>query len=201
MRTALAAALTALALSGCSSASPRSQPSGTPSQSVPASSSERPVPAESNPPGDIPDNQVFVNYRAGGGFEVKVPEGWSRRNTASGVAFTDKLNSVLATWYSPPSPPTPQRARDSDIPRLRRSEHAFTLRGMQTVSLPGGTTVLITFQTNSAPNAVTGRQYRLDVLLYEFYRSGKEADLMLSSPVGADNVDPWRIVSRSFAWR
>ena len=28
-----------------------------------ASSTEKPVPAEKNPPGDIPDNQVFIEYQ------------------------------------------------------------------------------------------------------------------------------------------
>jgi hypothetical protein len=32
-------------------------------------------------------------------------------------------------------------------------------------------------------------------------RSGHEVDLTLSGPVNADNVDPWRIVSDSLAWR
>src|SRR4051812_48153512 len=51
--------------------------------------------AEMSPPGDIPDNQVFVVYRpAQADYSVKVPEGWGRRTTGKAVTFSDKLNSV-----------------------------------------------------------------------------------------------------------
>jgi hypothetical protein len=80
------------------------------------------------------------------------------------------------------------------------SERAFQLQGVKSVSLPGGSAVLLTFQENSRANAVTGKQYRLDVQRFEFFSNGTEAVLTLSSPVGADNVDPWRLISESFAW-
>jgi hypothetical protein len=54
---------------------------------------------------------------------------------------------------------------------------------------------------NSAPNAVTGKQYRDDVLRYELFRGGEELVLTLTSPVGSDNVDPWRVVTQSLRWR
>ena len=62
-----------------------------------------------SPPGDIPDNQVFVDYRpAGAGFAVKVPEGWARSAQAGGaVMFTDKLNSVAVQSGSATRAPTP----------------------------------------------------------------------------------------------
>src|SRR3954469_16106844 len=51
--------------------------------------------AESNPLGDIPDNQVYVPYQpADGAFSVQVPEGWARTDLPDGVSFTDKLNTV-----------------------------------------------------------------------------------------------------------
>jgi hypothetical protein len=61
--------------------------------------------------------------------------------------------------------------------------------------------VLTTYQANSEPNAVTGQQYRLDVQRYSLYRQGTEVVIGLRSPVGADNVDPWRIVTQSYTWR
>jgi hypothetical protein len=48
---------------------------------------------------------------------------------------------------------------------------------------------------------VTGQQYRLDVQRYSLYRHGTEVAIGLRSPVGADNVDPWHIVTQSFTWR
>ncbi len=60
--------------------------------------------------------------------------------------------------------------------------------------------MLISFQENSAPNSVTGKQYRDDVLRYELFNNGQEVVLTLTSPVGSDNVDPWRIVTQSLGW-
>src|SRR5436190_16367647 len=58
-------------------------------------SSEPPVPVESNPPGDIPDNTVFVPYHsANGAWTVTVPEGCSRTSAGTTVTLTDKLNTV-----------------------------------------------------------------------------------------------------------
>jgi len=46
--------------------------------------------AEKNPPGDIPDNQVFLKYAsAAGGYSLKVPEGWARIEDGADVSFTD----------------------------------------------------------------------------------------------------------------
>lgn len=162
--------------------------------------SEGPVPAETNPPGDIPDDTAFVAYRAAGGFKFVVPEGWARTSTHATVTFTDKLNTVSAGWLPASSAPTVSSARRSDVPELRKTERAFRLQDVKSVSLPGGAAVLILFQENSAPNKVTGKQYRLDVQRYELHQGGTEAVLTLSSPVGADNVDPWRIISESLTW-
>jgi len=189
---------------------------GSPSNRPSAVPVESPVAPESNPPGDIPDTTVFVPYRsAKGGYVIRVPEGWSRRSTASNVAFTDKLNSVSVTWVAASSMPTASSARSSDVPELRRTQRAFRLGRVLScapsctipystapisVILPSGPAIVITYTANSPPNPVTGKQYRLEVLRFEFYRSGREAALTLSGPVGSDNVDPWRLVSQSFAW-
>jgi hypothetical protein len=179
---------------------PAGSPSGVGSPSGAGSPSEQPVPTESSPPGDIPDNTAFIAYRAHGGFRFQVPEGWARTNTHSGVTFTDKLNTVAASWLPAASPRTAASAKQVEVPQLRTTERAFRLQDVTSVSLRGGKAVLITFRENSEPNPVTGKQYRLDVQRFEFFRAGTEAVLTLSSPVGADNVDPWRIISESFAW-
>jgi hypothetical protein len=160
------------------------------------------VPAESNPPGDIPDNQVFITYKSDpGAFQVRVPEGWARADATGGVTFTDHLNTVQVTWQPAPTPPSVDRAKSTDVPQLQRSQLAFQLRKVATANLPGGSAVLIDAQENSPPNTVTGKQYRLDVLRYVFFHNGQQAVLALSSPAGADNVDPWKLVSESFRWR
>jgi hypothetical protein len=160
-------------------------------------SSEPAVPAESNPPGDIPDNTVFVPYHSTkGGWTVTVPEGWSRTTTGTTVTFTDKLNTVQVD-AQPGSAVTLAGTKKTDVPALANSARAFKLTSVTTVTLPAGPAVLISYQANSDPNPVTGKQYRLDVLRYELFHAGTRTTLTLLSPVGADNVDPWRIVTQS----
>jgi hypothetical protein len=160
-------------------------------------SSESPVPVESNPPGDIPDNTAFVPYHSvKGGWTVTVPEGWSRTTTGTSVTFTDKLNTVQVD-AEPGSAVTLERAKKTDVPALANGTRAFTLTSLTQVTLPAGPAILISYQANSDPNPVTGKQYRLDVLRYELFHAGTRTTLTLLSPVGADNVDPWRIVTQS----
>jgi hypothetical protein len=154
-----------------------------------------------NPAGDIPDNQVFVKYTpANGSFEVKVPEGWSESTSQSGTEFTDKLNIVSIQWVAGGPEPTVERASSVDAQKLASTEPAFQLGEVKQVGLPGGKAILMKYQKDSAPNEVTGKTYRMDVLLYEFYQNGLQVDLTLASPVGADNVDPWKLISESFKW-
>ena len=56
---------------------------------------EKPIAPEHNPPGDIPDTQVFVNYASPLGFTIKVPEGWSRAEQPQSVRFSDKYNTIV----------------------------------------------------------------------------------------------------------
>jgi hypothetical protein len=154
-----------------------------------------------NPTGDIPDSQVFVVYKpAGGSFEVKVPEGWSQLTSDSNTEFTDKLNIVSIKWISGAPEPTVERANSVDVQELASTEPAFQFVETKQVTLPGGKAILIKYQKDSTPNEITGKKYRMDVLLYELYRNGLQVNLTLASPVGADNVDPWKTISDSFRW-
>jgi hypothetical protein len=145
---------------------------------------------------------VFVPYSSTKGhFAIRVPEGWARTTAGSSVTFTDKLNSVQVVWKPASKAPTAASARSVDAKNLQSTERAFRLHSIQSVPLPGGRAVLLTYGANSTPNSVTGKQYREDVLRFELFHSGEEADLVLTSPVGADNVDPWHLISQSFQWR
>src|SRR5437879_2188183 len=119
----------AILAASCSQAAPvstRPSSSGTASPSSGPSKTEAPVAVESNPPGDIPDSQVYVAYTsAGGRFEVKVPEGWTRATTAAAVSFSDKLNTIAISWMAASSAPTVQSVQSSEVPRLRRTQRAF----------------------------------------------------------------------------
>ncbi|MDQ2965051.1 MAG: hypothetical protein M3R57_04325, partial [Chloroflexota bacterium] len=129
-----------------------------------------------------------------------VPEGWSRSTAKDSVTFTDKLNTVVVSWQSASAAPTIATAKTTEVPQLSQTTRAFQLKGVSATTLPAGPAVLIGYQANSDPNPVTGKQYRLDVLRYELFMKGSEVAITLLSPVGADNVDPWRIVTESYKW-
>jgi len=162
---------------------------------------EGPAAVEDNPPGDIPDNQAFVAYKAPTGFTVKIPEGWARVEGDSSTSFTDKLNTIILSWSNAAAAPTAAGVQSTEVPELQKTEKAFELRDVSTVKLPAGEAVLVTYRVNSEPNAVTGKQYRLDVLRYSFFNQGQRVDITLLSPVGADNVDPWNTVVKSLKWQ
>ena len=156
---------------------------------------------EHSPPGDIPDNQVFVPYKpAGAGFVVKVPEGWGRRANGHAVVFTSSLNSVAVEGRSAAHAPTPAEARQVLVPQLAKANRGFRLLAVNVVRRPAGAALHLVYETRSSPNAVTGKQTVQTVERYIFYRSGREAVLTLSGAKGADNVDPWRTVSSSLRW-
>lgn len=172
-------------------------PMGTVSP-VPA---QKPVAPEVNPPGDIPDSIAYVPYTSKpGGFKISTPEGWNRINTSNSVTFTDKLNTVVVSWQPATSAPSASSVKKTEIPQLKQTELAFTFGKMQSTHLPAGPAVFVEYQANSTPDRVTGKQYRLDVQRYSLFHNGQEIVISLRSPLGSDNVDPWRIITESFAW-
>ncbi len=62
---AVGLALVAAVITGCSGSGSHSGSGSTPSASAAGGGGKQanPAPTESNPPGDIPDNQVYVAYR------------------------------------------------------------------------------------------------------------------------------------------
>ncbi|KUJ58403.1 hypothetical protein ADL25_03505 [Streptomyces sp. NRRL F-5122] len=165
----------------------------------------KPAPTESNPAGDIPDNQVYVAYQPSAGsftgFTVKVPEGWARSDQGNTTVFTDKLNTVRITTVSSTAPPTASSVTSTIVPQVRSQVPKFAAPKVSQVTRRSGRVVLLTYQGDSAKDPVTGKVVRDAFERYVFHQSGHEVDLTLSGPVNADNVDPWRIVSDSFAWR
>jgi hypothetical protein len=157
---------------------------------------------EVNPAGDIPDNQVFVPYSPPGGqFTVKVPEGWGRTARAGTVSFTDKLNTISMQAQPAPTAPTVASARQAEVPAIQSASRRYEPGSVTQVRRAGGGVVLVTYKADAPADPVTGKVVHDAVERYEFWRGGTEAILTLAGPVGADNVDPWRIVSDSFRWR
>ncbi|MFJ5029481.1 hypothetical protein ACIQB5_15450 [Streptomyces sp. NPDC088560] len=197
---ALVAAVTA-GCSGSGSSASKSPPAPrSPSSSSVPGTPNNPAPTESNPPGDIPDNQVYVPFH-GTGFTVKVPEGWAQTQQGGTTAFTDKLNTVRIQTASVPTAPTVGEVTNTVVPQLRAQVPKFAAPRVSEVTRHAGRVVLLTYQGDSAKDPVTGKVVRDAFERYAFHRSGHEVDLTLSGPVNADNVDPWRTISDSFAWR
>lgn len=191
---ALAGAVAAISLMavGCSS--------GPTSTSSPASAGG--TSADAGGAGDIPDSQVFVTFAPpGGGWSVKVPEGWARTDGGDTVTFTDKFNTIQLGTTSATAAPTADSTRASLVPELSAGPGNVADVKVTTVDRHGGQAVLTTYVTDSPPDSVTGKSVRVAVERYEFNRDGRSAVITLSGPVGADNVDPWRTVSDGFAWQ
>ncbi|MFF4956439.1 hypothetical protein [Streptomyces sp. NPDC001222] len=187
--------------SGSGSTASKSPPPPASSSSTPTSGAQNnAAPTESNPPGDIPDNQVYVPFR-GTGFTVKVPEGWAQTQRTHTTAFTDKLNTVRINVFSTSAAPTIGEVTNAVVPQLRAQVPKFAAPKVAEVTRHAGRVVLLTYQGDSATDPVTGKVVRDAFERYAFYRAGREVDLTLSGPVNADNVDPWRVISDSFTWR
>jgi hypothetical protein len=130
---------------------------------------------------------------------VSTPEGWSRTTPAGTVLFTDKLNSIQVMEVPAKGPITAATAQSGEVPKLA-SLKGFKLQSVSTVSRPAGPAVRIAYLAYSKPDPVTGKFGVLAVERYEFSHSGKEVILVLSSPNGSDNVDPWRKVTTSLRY-
>ncbi|MGW3624245.1 hypothetical protein [Streptomyces sp. NPDC000880] len=202
MRRTLVPSIAALALTGglvtgCSNGS-----SSAPGTGSTSASSAKPAPTEANPAGDIPDNQAYVAYQpTGGGFTIKVPEGWARTTTGNSITFTDKLNRIEIASVNASTAPAPQSVTSNVVPVLQRQVPKFSMGKVSTVSRQAGPAVLLTYQGDGAPDPVTGKVVHDAFERYSFHQNGREVDLTLSGPVGADNVDPWRIVTDSLRWQ
>jgi hypothetical protein len=143
-----------------------------------SSSVPNPNAAEKSPPGDIPDNQVYVRYHPPGAhFSVKVPEGWGRSNSNGTVTFTDKLNRVAMAEQ-------PASSKPPGAPLARAGQTAYRTKSL----------------AKAPPDPVTGKATTDAVERYVFDHAGHRLVLTLSGPKGADNVDPWRIISDSVRW-
>lgn len=161
---------------------------------------EKAIAPEKNPPGDIPDSQVFIDYVAPGGARLRVPEGWARSDAPDGASFADKYDGVALRIRSAAHSPTMKEAKGAIVARLKKEGRAVKVSAVRMVHLPAGDAVRIVYSSNSEPNLVTGKQIRLENERFLFFKNGKLATLNLYAPFGADNVDQWRLMSSSFRW-
>jgi hypothetical protein len=153
---------------------------GTSNSSGSAEKTVDPDAPEVNTAGDIPDDQAFVRYTPpGADYSVEVPEGWGRTASGGATTFTDKLNSI-----------TMEESAAKSVPA-----------GSTTVARKAGKASLTKSVSKSKPDPVTGKVRLNAVERYVLVHNGKAVVLTLSGPKGADNVDPWRIVTDSLRWK
>ena len=167
-----------------------------------ATSTERPLAAESNPPGDIPDTQAFVTYVSPvGGYKFDAPEGWARSVRGPNVVFADKFDGVSVTLVRPAAgahAPNPTQAAIANLESGARAGRDFRVTPAR---LPGGPAVIVMFTSNSDADAVTGKRVRLADEAVVFQAGSRTATLLLWAPLGSDNADQWRRIASSFRWR
>ena len=168
---------------------------------APAIAGEKAVAPEHNPPGDIPDTQVFVPYGSPLGFTIKVPEGWARKTGASSARFADKYNTVDIAISDQSTRPTITSLKEVQVPTLESTGRAVRVSQVKDIRLGASMAVMVAYTSNSDPNPVTNKQIRLEHDRYFIYRNGKLATLDMAAPQGADNVDAWRLMAHSFRWR
>jgi hypothetical protein len=166
-----------------------------------AAAAEKAVTPEHNPPGDIPDTQVFLTYASPLGFSIKVPEGWSRKEAAQSVSFSDKYNTIDVELASANASPTADSVKSDQAAALEKAGRAVKVTKIKDVKLKGGAAVVVSYTSNSEPNQVTNKQIRLEHDRYLFYKDGKLAVLDMAAPQGADNVDDWSMMANSFRWK
>ena len=170
---------------------------------APITSTENAVAREVNPPGDIPDSQAFINYaNTAGKYQLDVPEGWARTENGPSVSFVNKFDGVkVDVGVTPVARKNAATVRSDEAKALQAQGHAVTISAVNDVKLPAGDAVVIKYTSNSEPNAVTNKKVRLENETYLFFRNGQEAMLTLWAPQGADNVDQWQRMSKSFRWK
>ena len=202
----------AVLLVGCGSSSGPSSAgaasTATTSTSSPASASAisssgngvNPNAPESLPPGDIPDTTAYVPYAVpGAGFTVSIPEGWSRTNAGGVVSFTSNLNTVRISAAPGRGPVTVASVRRT-LPRLASSVKGYKLQSVTAVKRTAGSAIRTDYLGYSQPNPVTSKFGVLAFERYDFLHKGRAVTLLLSSPNGSDNVDPWRKITNSLVF-
>jgi hypothetical protein len=148
-------------------------------------------------PGDIPDNQVFIPYRPkSGAYTINVPEGWPRTENNGAVTFSDKYNSIGVTSGSVAAAPTVESVGNSGLADVS-SDPTYRPGTVAVVKTAGGPAIKATYEIGSAANSVTGKKALLAVERYVYFANGTQVVVTLSGAKGADNVDPWKIVSDS----
>jgi len=205
MMPVILVAAAVLLASGCSARASTSSDRGAAKQTSiqPQTNQQKPAPTEKIPSGDIPDSQQFVTFVSKvGHYRLEVPEGWARTIQLGDVSFVSKLDGLSVHLGLMATTPTVSILTDGPVKKLISGGNAVTIHTIVPVTMHGEQAIRLVFDSNSQPDAVTGKRVRLENNMYFFYRGtgGTLAELRMWAPVGADNVDQWRRISSSFTW-
>jgi hypothetical protein len=194
-------AIVSLALTGCDGGASASHSSSTGAAPEPQGGAAAPSDAQSAATGDIPDNQAFLTFTdPSAGYSIRYPEGWTRSGGSHEVTFTDRANTIHVV-VAPGAPPTPTAAVAA-VAQMRSADPTIASNGApQRLRIDGSPVVKLTYTRLSKPDPVTGKQLPITIDRYEYARGGKTATVDLATPKGVDNVDAYRMISRSFHWR
>ena len=204
-----AAALIGLAVASCGSSSKSSSTAsaggGSPSQSkraqqAPGGAPQAPSEAQAAATGDIPDSQNFLTFHnSTSGYSIRYPEGWTQKRNGSQVTFSDKANVI---WIVVTKGATPSAASaTADLAKLKASDPSVKAGKAQQVKINGAPVIKVTYTRRSPPDPVTGKRLPLTIDRYVYARNGRVAIVDLGTPVGVDNVDAYRMISKSFRWQ
>jgi hypothetical protein len=191
---------------GCQKNSSAKTSTFTPPNTAPTAqsvSSEAPLAPEKNPPGDIPDTQVFISYTSKqDGYTVDAPEGWARTEHTGNVLFADKYDVEEVKVSLNSMAPSLKNVQRRLVPTIQQQDRAVTILGVKSKSMPHGQPILyVSYTSNSEPDAVTNKQVRLENETFFFFKGNRLAQLTLRAPLGADNADQWKRISESFRWK
>jgi hypothetical protein len=195
-------ALVCIALAGCGGGASTSHGAGASTTSQQAQgAAEAPSDAQSAATGDIPDNQAFLTFTdSAAGYSIRYPEGWTRTSGSGEVTFRDRAN-VIRVAVAPGAAPTAARVT-AEVARLRSADPTIAAGGApQRLRIDGSPVLKVTYTRLSKPDPITGKLLPLTIDRYEYARAGKTATVDLGTPKGVDNVDAYRMISRSFRWR
>ena len=149
---------------------------------------------------DIPDNQVFLTFRdTAAGYSITFPEGWLQQGAGPNVTFQDKDNRLHVVISR--GAPFSGASVKADLASLKSATPSFRATPSTQLVLPSGAAFKVSYSTVSAPNPVTGKRVTLVVDRYYLSKAGKRAIVDLGAPKGADNVDAYRLIIKSFRWR
>ena len=161
------------------------------------------APTEISPSGDVPDNAVFVTYTSPSNlYSIQYVEGWAVQQLANdGVSITDIDSSEVVNIVALPSGDLTNYVSATDEPQLKSSVQDYQRVDLKTVQVHNQPVVVLSYNSTSAPDAVTGKQRAVTSLRYYLPGPNNQlAILTLTTPPDVDNVDAFNQMLGSFTW-